>query len=228
MPEDHFNISLFKLILCTLSVAVLFCAWIPAFGQTATGVTFTEFKLNGIGKILIPDSMELQSGAYRSLSNEASKELGYDVSGDVIFQQKGLNDFKFKEINTYSRVMIGTDIGSPGDYEKLTTKIRATPRELAALGATVKQGLLDEFSAMGIRVLRWDGVSIVNINGQSALRFSYLRQLNSNPPVLVEVLTFQNNDRMHRLTISYRQQDASIWEDALARTRSSFTITNRR
>jgi hypothetical protein len=197
-----------------------------AFGQTTPGQAFVEFKLNGLGSILIPDTMELQGGAYKKFSDGASKEMGYDVSGEIIFQQKGLNEFNFKEINTYARVMIGTELGTPGSYEKLTTKIKATPRELQILGSSFKKELVNSFGDTGLRLIRWDGVSIVAVSGQSALKIAYLRQLNDKPSVYVEIYNFQNNDRMHRLTISYRLQDASIWKDALERTKNSFKITN--
>lgn len=196
------------------------------FGQATPGQAFVEFKLNGLGSILIPDIMELQGGAYKQFSDASSKEMGYDVSGEVIFQQKGLNELNFKEIQTYARVMIATELGTPGSNQKLNAQIKATPRELQILNSSFKKELVESFGDTGLRLLRWDGVSIVTVNGQSALRIAYLRQLNDKPSVYVEIYNFQNNDRTHRLTISYRLQDASIWKDALERTKNSFKITN--
>lgn len=213
--KEHFLV-LILLLVCVSST----------FGQATPGQAFVEFKLNGLGSILIPDIMELQSGAYKKLSDGFSKEMGYDVSGKVIFQQKGLNELNFRGINTYARVMIGTEVGTPGSYKKLTTKSKATPRELQILGSSLKKELVDSFGNTGLKLLRWDGVSVVTVNGQSALKFAYLRQLNDNPSVYVEIYRFQNNDRMHSLTISYRLDDASIWKDALERTKNSFKITN--
>lgn len=198
------------------------------FGQATVGQTFVEFKLKGLGTILIPDTMELQSGAYKALSDRSSSEMGYDVSGDVIFQQKGLNDFRFKDNKTYARVMIGTERDKPGSYEKLGTRIKATQRDLQSLSNLFKKDLIDSFGATGLKLLRWDGVSIVTVNAQSALKISYVRQLNDNPSVHVEIYRFPNDDRMHSLTISYRLEDAGIWEDALERTKNSFKISNSR
>jgi hypothetical protein len=198
------------------------------FGQATAGQTFVEFKLKGIGTILIPDTMELQSGAYKALSDRNSSEMGYDVSGDVIFQQKGLNDFRFRDNKTYARVMIGTERDKPGSYEKLGTRIKAAPRDLQSLSNLFKKDLIDSFGATGLKLIRWDGVSIVTVNAQSALKISYLRQLIDNPSVYVEIYRFPNDDRMHSLTISYRLEDATFWKDALERTKNSFKISNAR
>lgn len=194
--------------------------------QVTAVQSFTEFKLNGLGNLLIPDSMELQSGAYKRLSGGFSKDLGYDVSGEVIFQQKGLNDFNFGQVSTYARVMIVTEIETLGSYRKLSSKIRMSARELQATGDALRKQLAREFQSLDIRMLKWDGVSVVSVNGQNAIKVTYLRQLKENPPVHVEIYTFENNDRVHRLTISYRQEDAKIWKDALGRTLNSFRITN--
>lgn len=206
-------------------LALLLFSFSPLFGQGAEP-TFVEFRLKDLGTILIPVTMELQGGVYKSLSDGFSREQGYDVSGDVIFQQKGLNDLKFKEINTYARVMIGTEQGTPGSYEKLTTKLKATPAELRTLGASLKQELVNSFESMGMRLLRWDGASIATVNGRTALKIAYLRQVEDKPPVYVEVYQFHNYDRSHRLTISYRERDAGIWKNSLERTKNSFKITN--
>lgn len=216
-----------KLLFYALFVSVfLMGLLLPTFGQATPGQTFVEFKLNGLGTLLIPDTMELQSGAYKKLADGFKNDQGYDVSGDVVFQQKGLNEFNFKENKTYARVMIGTEISTQGAFQKLSAKVKATRKELELFSSIFQKEIVESFGNTGLRLLRWDGTSVVTVNGQSALKFSYLRQLNENPSVYVEIYNFQNNDRMHRLTISYRLQDATLWKDALERTKSSFKITN--
>ncbi|MGH9948581.1 MAG: hypothetical protein ACRD6X_15490 [Pyrinomonadaceae bacterium] len=227
MNSPNATPSACHLLFRTLLVAIFLIGLLTqTFGQATPGQAFVEFKLNGLGSLLIPDTMELQGGAYKKLSDGYSKDLGYDVSGEVIFQQKGLNEFNFKDNKTYARVMIGTEIGTPDSFQKLSAKIKATPRELEIFGSAFKKEMVESFGNTGLRLVRWDGASVVTINGQSALKFAYLRQLNDNPSVYVEIYSFQNNDRMHRLTISYRLQDATLWKDALERTRNSFKITN--
>lgn len=191
--------------------------------------TFIEFKLKDLGTIQIPVTMELQGGDYKEMSDAFSKdflkEKGYEVSGDqIIFQQKGLNEFK--GFNTYARVMIATTRGKSGDYGKLGEKLKASQSELRLMDSTLKKEVVQSFEGTGAKLIRWDGVSIVLVKGKSAIKTAYLRQLNDNPPVYVEMYQFQNYDRSYSLTISYRQKDEVMWKDSLERTKNSFTITN--
>jgi hypothetical protein len=191
--------------------------------------TFTEFKLKDLGTIQIPATMELQGGDYKRMSDTLSKQKGFEISGDeIIFQQKGLNNFDFENNKTYARVMIGTDHDMPGSFNKLTARITATPAELREYDALLKEGTIKGFreSGTGLELVDWYGSSNVLVNGRNAIKTSFLRRLNQNPKVYVEVYLFQNYDRTHRLTISYRLEDSALWKAALERTKNSFTITN--
>lgn len=171
--------------------------------------------------------MELQSGLYKEISDKYSKELGFDASGMIIFQQQGRNEI-FTKPSTYARVMIEETLGKPGDYRKITSKIVLTKQELEALNTQAKTEVENEFqkAGVGLRLLRWNFISVVTVNGRNALKVAFLRQLNSNPPVFVETYTIDNYDRQYGLTMSYRQEDASIWKEVLNTTKNSFTITN--
>jgi len=187
--------------------------------------TFQKFKLKGIGTIMIPPSMELQGGDGREMPKSVAKvgKSGIEVSGDqMIFQQKGSNELAF------ARVMIDTVYDPSRSYGKPSEKIIRTPDELGLLDRSLKSTLERSFTGFGIRLIDWYGTSIVTVNGQYALKTAYLRQLNNNPSVRVELYQFPNRDRMHKLTISYRQQDSSVWKNALERTVNSFTITKMR
>lgn len=213
---------------CIIFAFLLLCLSFDNIAQDAEP-TFVEYRIKDLGTVLIPVSMELQSGSYKELSEKYSKEMlekyGYEVSGDqVIFQQKGLNELK--GFHSYARVMIATDHGAAGDYDKLTTRIKATSAELRELETAIKNQLITDLRSENIEILRWDGVSIVTVNGRSSVRVAYLRQYATNPPVFVQMFMFQNSDRMHRLTISYRVADEQLWKSALERTKNSFTITN--
>lgn len=211
------HLLLVGLILSLYSVTV--------FAQTPD-VTFETVKLAGIGSISIPSIMELQSGLYKELSDKYSKELGFDASGAVIFQQKGRNEL-FTKSPTYARVIIEEALGKPGEYRKITSKIVLTKKELEILNNQAKTEVENDFQKadVGLKLLRWDFISVVTVNGRNALKVAYLRQLNSNPPVYVETYTIDNYDRRYGLTMSYRQEDASIWKEVLNTTKNSFTIT---
>lgn len=211
-----------------LCLIQLCCLSATSIGQIPVA-NYQEFKIIDVGSILVPTTMELQAGAYKEYSDaagaEAQKKLGYEVSGDkIVFQQKGLNEFN--NFNTYARIIIDTDRVKLGGLGRLKSKIVISRSELNLLDRSSREQFEKMFSANDIRLIRWDGVSLVTLNGQNAIRIAYIRQLGKNPAVFVEVFRFQNYDRSHSLTISYRQQDAALWSDSLTRAKNSFTITN--
>lgn len=198
------------------------------FGQT---VDFVNYKLSDIGYISIPQKMEIQSGNYKKLAQEFQKDFkkkfGFEISGNrIVFQQKGLNNLEKSGFSSYARVILETDIGKNGDYEKLNTNYSATQAEINELNQEIKSQVQQSFAGTGLKIIKWYGISIVKVNGKTALKVSYLRQLNSNPFVLVNMYSFQNNDRLHRLILSYRQSDESTWKPFYNIILNSFTITN--
>jgi hypothetical protein len=193
--------------------------------------TVENYLLKNIGYISIPSSIEIQSGNYKKFAEkyqeEYGKKFGYEISDNrIVFQQKGLNNLDKSSFTSYARVILETTIGSFGDYEKLTTKLTATASELADLNSQFKSQIEQSFRGTGLKLISWYGVSIATVNGRTALKISYLRQLNDNPYVTVSMYQFHNNDRMHQLTLSYRQQDADTWKTSYANILSSFKITN--
>ena len=192
---------------------------------------FDNYRILEVGSISIPNNMEIQSGNYKKISEiyqkEISKKFGYEVSDNrVVFQQKGVNDLDKQALATYVRVILETDIGNFGDYEKLSTKLIATPQEISDISKEFKTQIQQSLAGIGSKLITWYGVSIVTINGRTALKISYLRQLNDKPFVVVNMYRFQNNDRLHTLTLSYRQSDEATWKPLLTKIANSFIITN--
>jgi hypothetical protein len=192
---------------------------------------FENYRILEVGSISIPNNMEIQSGNYKKLSEtyqkEMSKKFGFEVSDNrVVFQQKGLNELEKKGLASYARVILETEIGNYGDFEKLTTKFSATTQEISEISKELKSQIQQSFTGTGLKLINWYGVSIVSINGRTALKISYLRQLNDNPYVVVNMYRFQNNDRLHSLTLSYRQSDETTWKPLFTKIANSFTITN--
>ena len=192
---------------------------------------FENYRILEVGSISIPNNMEIQSGNYKKLSEtyqkEMSKKFGYEVSDNrIVFQQKGLNDLEKQGLASYVRVILETEIGNFGDFDKLTKKLTATPQEISDISKEFKSQMQQSFSGTGLKLITWYGVSIVTVNGRTALKISYLRQLNDKPYVVVNMYRFQNNDRLHSLTLSYRQSDETTWKPLLIKIADSFTITN--
>lgn len=197
----------------------------------AQSIDFIKYNISEVGSILIPVNLELQSGIYRKNSENYQKDvkakLGFDISGNrIVFQQKGLNEYGNKGFSTYVRVILETNIGSFGDYEKLTNNYTASSQELSEINKLVESQFQKELIAVGSKMKQWNGVSIVKINGLTALKISYLRQLNDNPIVAVDIFRFQNNDRIHSLTLSCRKSDELVWAPLFSKISNSFSITN--
>jgi hypothetical protein len=212
----------FRLIIITI-LLTNFC-----FAQ-ATDIE--NFKLANVGYISIPSKMEIQAGTYKKFEEEfqkeAGKKFGYEVSGNrIVFQQKGLNEFESRSFSSYARVILETDIGNFGDYEKLTTNFTATQSEISELSKEIQREVNHSFEGTGLKLISWFGLSIIKLNGRTGLKISYLRQLNDNPYVIVNMYSFQNYDRLHRLTLSYRQSDQETWKPLFSTILNSFTITN--
>jgi hypothetical protein len=122
--------------------------------------------------------------------------------------------------------MIDTQIGKPGDFQKATTKIAPTSAEIQELSVELKQQVATEFKGTALKLIDWYGCSFVVINGKQCLKISYKRQLGDNPEVHVDMYRFQNNDRMHTLTIAYRVSDSETVKPIFTKVVNSFKLTN--
>ncbi len=178
-----------------------------------------------LGTIDIPPTMEGQGGSYARVSQALGRSLLNIDVGDserVVIQQKGLNAFDPSARQSYVRVILETDLGNAGDFEFLTTRFDATADELAEISTLFRTQAENEFT----KILQWDAPSLELVSGMRAIRLSYRRQFKNNPPVRVALYIFQNDDRMHRLTMSYRESERAKWLGDFPAILSSFRITN--
>ena len=196
---------------------------------------YTTYTIDEVGSISVTDDLELQGGNYKEMVdsylnsrhiNFNSRHINFDsrhinFDSRVVFQPKGLNALD-KEVNNYCRIIIETLYG---DYEPLYSKIpQVSVNELRGLSASMKQSLIEGFAGTSLQLINFFGSTIVKINNQVAIKTSYTRRLGDNAPVRVDVYHFQNRDRMHSLTLSYRIEDAALWKEKLSHSLNSFKI----
>jgi hypothetical protein len=197
------------------------------FACFASQISFSQqqmenYMLKNVGSISIPVSMELQGRNKTGVGGNT-----FEISDNrVVFQEKGINSDAKNDYSSYARVILKTTIGNAGDFEKLTTNLNATATELTKLDNQLKDEIEQSFSGTGVKLISWNGVKIVTVNGRTALNISYIRQLNDQPNVAVSIYQFNNNDRIHKLTLSYTQQDSTKWQALYSKILTSFTITN--
>lgn len=200
-------------------------------GQLAFSQAYTKYYLKKIGSVDISDVLELRSGNFNKIMDSAfksiEKKFAIELNDNrIVFQQKGLNEFSKTGFSDYVRVIIETEYGGPGDYEKARSTITLSTSEISELNSQLKNQINSSFQNTGLTVVKWLGVSMQRINGNIAIKTAYIRQLNSNPPVVVNIYQFHNYDRIYSLTTSFRKEQAAFWIPKMNKIVNSFTIHN--
>jgi hypothetical protein len=184
-------------------------------GQLKTG--WERVLIPEVGFIDIPPTLELQDKEKNPMLSAANQNALY-------IQQKGLNDFQKSSYDTYVRVIIETEISGDNEYETLDTKYFVTQSELKELDEILKPQFKNPYT----KIIDWFPTSTVDINNIRALLIHYTRVGNTKGkhPVDVKMYKFQNYDRLHTVTVSYRIRDKYKWKTDLEDVLKSFTITN--
>ena len=201
----------------------------------ASTANWQTVSMPNICTFKIPSSMEIQSGVIKKFSDKLYKEI-LELPIDpnrVIAQQKHLNKANKKAFKSYARIIVDTEYGRKGDYEKISTQYTASKFELRELNGIFRQEVETEFEninakgKMIMQLLSWYPTKLVQINGVSMIHIRYSRTVNNGPEVLVNMYIVQNNDRMHRITISYRLQNTKLYKNDLAKVINTFKFNMR-
>ena len=192
---------------------------------------WTRILMKEVGSIDIPPILEIQSAKYKSDTKERRENLekAWKVELDdpkVVIQQKGLNDSNSNAIKRYARIITDISYGKPGEFNSLNQWKSLSAKELERLNTEFRNELVSGFKTTELRLIEWHPIEIVDVNGMPAIKISYTRQLRNEPVVFVNLYKFQNNDRLHSLTISYRIEEKTYWLPALNEVLDSFRITN--
>ena len=180
--------------------------------------------------------MEIQKGTYKRISDEFQGTVfEIAISPDrVVAQPKGVNSFDPEALKRYCRVIIDTVRGKRGDYALLDAPLALSQAELREVNMAQKQQRLQAAAIatskdikMNMTILSWQPAKIIRVNGVDALRIAYTRSMNDAPPVLVYMYMIQNNDRLHRITISYRVSEKTMWAADLGKVIATFKFKKR-
>jgi len=187
--------------------------------------------IEDVGSIDYPsDFLELQSEEYRDVSKEYYQivELG---KSDFTLQQVGLNQLLPSALEEYRRVMFKTFYQSSGEEVlRANEKYTMSQEELAELENEIVNGLIQGFqtqktiTGVEIKLVEFVSLKTKEVNGMFPLVHTYKRQMDDNPMVLVEAYMFQNYDRMHYLTFSYRVKDEEECRGIYGRILDSFRL----
>lgn len=202
---------------------------ISSFCYSQNETEFYNYNLKGTGYISIPTSLEKQDGQYKKLSEKAQRDIGEEVTEDrVVFQKQGRNDAYKDKSPSYEKIIFETHIGVKGDFKKINAI--ATTKELKDINDDSYNTFQSEMeiykTKINIKLLSWTKASNVIINNKNVVKLSYIRQINDNEPSVVDVYFFVNNDRYHKITISYRVEKSQEWKPIFEKVINSFKITN--
>lgn len=183
-----------------------------------------KINIPDVGNIEIPEIMEV----YNLLENKEVRENVYQKMNVDPESMEGVQNnlmVKQKGMKLYARIIVETIPGKPGEYELINSMYTMTSEELQITEEQLKSSFEDQFRNTPLKILQWYPLKLVDMNGMRALNFSFRRQLNNNPQVLVNYYLFQNYDRLIRLTTSYRLYEKEIWQDLIQKSIYTFRIT---
>jgi hypothetical protein len=192
----------------TIMQGLFITLWVIIIESTAfAAVSFPgwiRIGVGNVGSLQYPPTMEIQNDSYRSISGAPSP--GYN---NIILQQYGLNQMTPDGRSRYARVIFNTKNSDFGI--SLYDNLSFTQSELSEINDSAYNSTVQELAKINNRILTWEPVKVININGVDCLYQNYKRQMSNNPVVTVYSFTFFNNRYMHTLTVSFRDSERSYW-----------------
>ena len=187
------------------------------FGQD----NWDKIDLGNWGEIKMPNTMEVQSGNYKKIIDYSKRHFSVNAER-IVFQQKGVNDGK--NLDTYARVIIRTDFATENFPDLNTTEI--TSQDISDLNQMYKSQIYEVANSptYPAKIIKWNGLKIITLNGNKAINYSYIRQMNGKPQTYSEFYTFWKGKRQHTLNIEYRIVDSTKWKSDLEKCVQTFKL----
>ncbi len=213
------------------SIIILSVIFALSFSTIDTSNVISEnwnrIVLAGIASFDMPPTMEIKRGGYGVKSNDG-RTVTYNEA-KIIAQQKGLNNKEEQSLKKYARIMVETEYGSPGKFMSLNFDVAGySQAEINEISEMLKQQMIAAQAKVNVKILTWYPLKMETINGMSTIHMSYKRQLTNRPPVIVHIYSFHNYDRMHKLTLSYRQEESAMWASDFDKILKSFRILSKK
>lgn len=181
---------------------------------------FIQYSISNLGNIKIPSVMEVKGEVTNS-----TEVVHLSYANYIVFQQKGLNAKKQEALNTYARVIIQTSLGEVGDFSTCKGLQVNTSKDLEILDKELRYQISETLKRQGSNIITWNKCTTQKINSQNVIKCSYSRKYKTNPPTMVHIYFFENNDRVHKINIEYWIQDEKYWKPLLEKSIQSFEIT---
>lgn len=180
-----------------------------------------KIDLGNWGEIKMPSSLEVQSGNYKKIIDHQKRHFSVNAER-IVFQQKGVNNGK--NLDTYARIIIRTDFANENFPDLNSTEISS--QDIADLNQMYKSQIYEVANnpTYPAKIIKWNGVEIVTLNGNKSINYSYVRQMNGKPQTYSEFYIFWKGNRQHTLNMEYRLVDSYKWKSDLEKSVQSFKL----
>lgn len=180
-----------------------------------------RIDLGNWGEIRMPNTMEVQSGNYKKTLDYAKRHFSVNAER-IVFQQKGVNNGR--NLKTYARIIIRTDF-----FDEILPNLNTmniTNQDIEDLNQVYKTQTyeLANNPTYPFKIIKWNEVKIITLNGKKAINYSYVRQMGSNPQTYSAFYIFWEENRQHALNIEYRTNESSTWKSDLEKAVQSFKL----
>lgn len=173
--------------------------------------------------ITVPSTVERQTKNSPYGRELASK--GVQLQEDlIIFNQKGLCDLKPEAKEQYCRIMINFIEGEQGDFLKRDQTKQLDWEYKQLLSEMVTNEISSNSRQIGSFNSEW-----VRVNNANAILVSYRRtgnNYNASRPVNCKILLFQDDNRLVKMILSYREDEANLWTTDFEQVMRSFEWKN--
>lgn len=187
----------------------------------------TTFNYNDLYSIEIPNILELKQSELNNLEHLKDNTITVTTSsGNIIFQQKGVNDVEKTSLNKYCRIIIEY---FPEDRNEPTygcgDQIVVDKDVFYEINNTVEKNC----EASGTPLIKLISVQPLSINDYPVLYYSYKRKgwEGKQPPVIVNVFRIFNLYESVTLTFSYRESEREEWKSIHDYIINTFTFSER-
>jgi hypothetical protein len=154
--------------------------------------------------ISVPPTVELRHES--DLYSQGIKDINKTGSDIIVFQQKGLSQQTQEAFSTYCRIMIDVEKGSKDDFIKATKYEELTLDEIRFFQDQAN------LSSAKYKIIGTPKVRYIKLESIYGIELEYLREGEENKQTHVSTYYLFNYDEYATITLSYRYEDASIWE----------------
>lgn len=181
---------------------------------------WTSYEISNAFTLSVPNTVELRNKKdIYTQDIKGFKFRSYKIDlNQIVFQQRSLSSVSQEAFNTYCRIMINYEKGSPDEFFKANEYIPLDNEDIRYMQNIAIQGC----SATGFKTINTPKVQVVKIGDIYSIELSYVRTgTNGNMTQVYSYLLF-NKDETVTITLSYWVKDERLWKKDLQNVIQTF------